>query len=269
MKKRFEKTSLTVLLASLAAALVSTGVRSALTLTVLDARYGVYEKGNVLPTLYHSLLALALIALAVFAALKAPKRAPDHTSPHSDLVVFASCVCAFMLIANAGVTIYNIVANSTLPSTFDILELCFSPFAIIYFFGLVRRDQKKSAPLALMSMLVIAWCAVCLVRIYFDNSLLQVSPNKILGEVALLSAMIYFLSEARTQLGVVKHRLYLASALVAPVLLTSASVPNLLFSRELSIGTSDSYMRYAVCFALAIFIWARLYAYTKIDNTDE
>ncbi len=269
MKKKFEKTPLAMLIASLATALVSTAVRSALTLTVLDTRYGVYEQGNVLPTLYHSLLALTLIALAVFAVLKAPKRAPDHTSPHSDLVVFASCVCAFMLIANAGVAIYNIVANHAAPTTFDVLELCFSPFAIVYFLGLVRSQSKQSAPLALTSMLMIAWCAVCLIRIYFDNSLLQVSPNKIMNEVALLSAMIYFLSEARTQLGIVKHRLYLASALTAPVLLTSVSVPNLLFSRELSIGASDNYMHYAVCLALAIFIWARLWAYAKLDDTNE
>lgn len=269
MKKKLEKQSLAMLIASLAIALVSVAVRSVLTLTVLDARYGVYENGNILPTFYHTLLTLSLIALIVFAVLKAPKRQPDYIRPHSDLTIFASCVCAFMLIANAAMTIYYIVVNRATPTTFDILELCFSLPAILYFLGLVRSQRKQSAPLALMSMFAIAWCAVCLIRVYFDNTVLQVSPNKIMSEVTFLSAMVYFLSEARAQLGIINHKLYLASAITAPVLLLTSAVPNLLFPKELSIGESDNFMHYAVCVALAIFIWARLFAYAKCEDTNE
>ncbi len=269
MKKKFEKLPFAMLLTSLALALISVAARSVLTLTALDARYGVYEHSNILPTVYHVLLALATVALIVFAIFKAPKREPDYVRPHSDLTIFASCVCAFMLIANVGMAIYYIVVNRATPTTFDILELCFSLPAILYFLGLVRSERKSSAPLALMSMFAIAWCAVCLIRVYFDNSVLQVSPNKIMNEVAFLAAMVYFLSEARAQLGIMKHRLYLASAITAPVLLLTSAVPNLLFPRELSIGESDNFMHYAVCVALAIFIWARLYAYAKSEDTKE
>lgn len=269
MKENFEKLPFAMLIGSLVTAFISSTARCALTVTTLDARYGVYESSSILPTLYHAFLIAALIALAVIAFLKAPSREEDYVRAHSDLTVFASFVCAFMLIANAGASIYYIVRNLSLPSTFDILELCFSPLAIVYFIGLARSQRKQRAPLALMSMFVIALCAVCLIRVYFDNSALQVSPNKIMNELAFLSAMIYFLSEARAQLGILKHRLYLASALTAPVLLLSSAVPNLLFPRELSIGESDNFMHYAVCVALAIFIWARLYAYAKYKDTNE
>lgn len=269
MKKKFEALPLVMLLASIAATIISVAARSTLTLTALDARYGVYDNGNILPAVYHVLLVLVLISLALFSFLKAPKREPDYVRAHSDITLFASCVCAFMLIANAGVAIYYIVRNGASPDTFDILELCFSPLAILFFLGLVRSDTKPKASLALMSMFVIAWCAVCLIRIYFDNSVLQVSPNKIMSELAMLSTMIYFLSEARAQLGIIKHRFYLASALVTPVLLMTAAVPNLLFPNELSIGTSDSFLRYAVCTSLAIFIWARLFAYAKSEETNQ
>ena len=193
-----------------------------------------------------------------------------------------------MLIANTLASAYNavyyIVENYPLlahyekvklfmsneaPLVFSIIEICFAIPAIIYFFGLVRSQPKRSGALALASLFPIAWCAICLIRVYFDNTALQVSPNKIISELAFLSAMIYFLSEARAQLGTIKHRLYLASSVIAPVLLTTSAVPNLLCAKELSISASDNYMRYAVCLVFALFIWARLFAYAKSDGTNE
>lgn len=269
MKKSFEKVPLLMLLASLILAITSAAVRSYLTLTALDARYGVYEHGNILPDVYHILLAVALLALVIIAFVKAPKRAPDYTRPHSDLTIFASCICAFMLIADVFMALYYIVVNRTPLTTFDILELCFSVPAVLYFLGLVRSQTKRSTALALTSLFPTAWCAVCLIRIYFDNSVLQVSPNKIMGELALLSAMIYLLSESRAQLGTMKHKLYLAAATAAPVLLFTSAVPNLLFPNQISIGESDDFIRYAIEVALALFIWARLFAYAKRKQTNQ
>lgn len=288
MKEKFNFQSLTVLVASVALAVVSTVVRSVLTLTALDTTYGVYKHGNILPTVYHAVLATALVALVIFAVCKAPKRSPEYTRPQSAFTTFASCVCAFMLIANTLIsayhTIYYIVENHAIlaeydklklfmtdeaPLVFSIIEICFAIPAIIYFIGLVGSQTKRTGVLALTSLSPIAWCALCLIRVYFDNSALQVSPNKIMSELAFLAAMIYFLSEARAQLGTINHKIYLASAGIAPVLLTTSAVPNILFSRELSISTTDNSMRYAICAVFALFIWARLFAYAKNDNTNE
>lgn len=288
MKEKFNFPSLTVLIASVALAIISVVMRSVLTLTALDTAYGVYEHGNVLPTVYHAVLAVALIALAIFAAAKAPKRSPEYIRPQCSFTTFASCVCAFMLIANTFVSAYNaihyIVENYYLLAGYDkvklfmtneaalvfsIIEICFAIPSIIYFIGLVRSQTKRTGVLALSSLFPIARCAICLIRVYFDNTALQVSPNKIMCELAFLAAMIYFLAEARSQLGTVNHKVYLASAGIAPVLLTTSAIPNLLFAKELSISASDNSMRYAICAVFALFIWARLFAYTKSNNTDE
>ncbi len=288
MKEKFNFQSLTVLITSIALAIISVVARSFITLTVLDTTYGVYEHGNVLPTVYHAILAFALITLVIFAVLKTPKRSPKYIHPQSSLTTFASCVCAFMLIANTLVSaydaIYYIVENYTILSGYDklklfmtneaslvfsIIEVCFAIPAIIYFIGLAGSQTKRTGTLALTSLSPIAWCAVCLIRVYFDNSALQVSPNKIMSELAFMVAMIYFLSEARTQLGTVNHKVYLVTASIAPVLLTTSAIPNILFAKELSISVSDSSMRYAICAVFALFIWARLFAYVKSDDANE
>ncbi|MBQ8551563.1 MAG: hypothetical protein IJ428_01980 [Clostridia bacterium] len=261
--KRFEKFPIMLLAVSAGTALLSVILRSILTLTSIDVRYGVYSHGTVLPNIYHIILAVACIALCVTAVIKAPARDGDYIIPVSDFTVFASCAAAFLLIFELFLSLYNIILANTEPSVFDILELCFSVPSIMYFLGLTRSKGKRSLALAVTSFFPTARCAVCLIRIYFDNTTLMTSPNKVLGELALLAAMIYFLSEARNQLGITSHRFYLAAASVAPILLFTSAVPNLLFSDSLSIGASDNYMRYAVEAVFALFIWARLAAYSK------
>ena len=263
MKKNYEKLPLAILLSSLGITAISVTVRIILTFTLMDAKYGVYERGSILPAIYHAALALSLIAIAALAYFKAPDRAPNYIRPSSDFTVFASLACAFLLLAELFLSLYYIIVDGAPSSTFDTLELCFSVPAIFYFLGLVRSQEKRSVPLVLLSFFPTAWCSVCLIRIYFDSSILQISPNKIIGEVALLAAMIYFLSESRSQLGVINHKVYLAMAAVAPALLLTSSLPNLLCGDRLSIGTSDNFMRYAIDAVFALFIYARLAAYAR------
>lgn len=268
MKKTFERFPLGMLIASVIAALAFTAFRIFLTLTVLVPRYGVYDSDSILPTIYHSALAVAVVVFAILAIVKSPKREPDYTHKVTDFTVFATCACGFLLAFEVVFTIYKILTTNTEPSTFDIVEICFAVPAIIYFIGIITSHGKKSAALMLTSLFPTAWCAVCLIRIYFDVSVLQTSPNKILGEIALLATMFYFLSEARVQLGKHSSRLHIAAASIAPILLLSSAVPNLLFSRLLSIGLSDDFMRYAIDAVFALFMWARLGAYARASNED-
>ncbi len=269
MKKKFDSIPLAMLIASLILTLISVAVRTLLTLTATETKYGVYEHGNIWPTIYHFALLGALAAIVIFAILKAPKRDASFSFPQTSFSVFTSCVCAFLLICEVALTLYSSLTSNIELTKFDILEMCFAVPSAIYFLGLVRTHAKRSVPLMLTSFFPIAWCAVCLIRIYFDTTILQVSPNKIFGEIALLAAMIYFLSESRTQIGTLSHKLYLASATAAPVLLLTSAIPNLFFSSRLSVGASDNFMRYAIDAAFALFIWARLAAYTAANNTNE
>lgn len=268
MKKTFERFPLGMLIASIAASFVFVALRIFLTLTLLVPRYGVYDADSILPTIYHGALAVAVVVFAIIAIIRSPKREPDYSHKITDFTVFTSCACGFLLAFEVAFTIYKILTAKTEPSTFDIVEICFAVPALIYFIGLITSHGRKSAALMLTSLFPTAWCAVCLIRIYFDVSVLQTSPNKILGEIALLSAMFYFLSESRVQLGKHSSKLHIAAASIAPILLLSSAVPNLLFSRLLSIGLSDDFMRYAIDAVFALFMWSRLGAYAKLSDDE-
>ncbi len=267
--KRYETTPIIFLAVSVICALCFAAVRCILSAFFLDARYGVYYHGSVLPNLFHIILAVACAAIAVAAFIKAMPRTGDYTFPHTDFTAFAAFASALLLMFDLLTSLYGVFFKNIEPSKFDIVEMCFCVPAIIYFFALTLKKQKYALPTAITSFFPTAWCAVCLIRIYFDNSILMTSPNKIIGQVALLAAMVYFLGESRIQLGIISHRLYLITASVAPILLLTSAIPNLLFSHKLAIGASDNTLRYAIEAAFALFMWARLLAYSRNPNLPE
>ncbi len=264
-----KKNTRVLLIISIAAVILSVVTRSVLTVTTLDARYGVYEHGNAIPTIYHILLLVICLLMAGYALISAKSTNKAFFPASNSFTVFASFACGFLLAADFLITFITVAANGLSPTRFDIIEICFSVPAIIYFIAIAVKPKSRSSVLALASLFPIAWCAVCLIRMYFDTTVLMTSPDRILGQIALLSAMIFFLSEARIRVSNFSHRLFTASASVAPVLLLTHAVPNLLFANRLAIGESYSTIRCAVEIAFALFAYARLSLYNKEENLSE
>ncbi len=251
--------------ASIGTALVSVIVRTILSLTQLDVKYGVYNHGSMLPTVFHITLAIIIVVLALTALSTAPNRGKNYTIPNNNAGIFISCVAAFLLLADLLSTFYNIYRDTNIlgvkPSNFDIFEIIFCIPSIVFFLTFVFDKTKNPSMRVFFSFFPTAWCAICLIRIYFDTTSLNTSPNKILGEIALLAAMLYFLNESRFLLENVSHRFYLAAATVAPILLVTSGIPNLLLPAMLSISKADSTLHCIVEILFAVFIWVRLASY--------
>ena len=251
--------ALPLFIASAAAAALSVAARIILTLTSYDSAYGVYAHGSVTPTVYHVLLAIVCIAFLLIPLIFSKRFTPQPVPKVGDGTIFTSCICAFILGAYVLLSLYNIIIVKAAADIFDILMLIFAIPAIIFFITLLRADVKSPAVAAFMSFFPTAWCAVYLIRVYFDFTLLTSSPTKTLHELALLSAMVYLLNESRFLLGNVSGLLFRASAAIAPVLLLSSALPGMILSDKLLIGNSDDFICYAVECALALFILSRLY----------
>ncbi len=254
--------------ASLGTALVSVIIRIILSIAQLDVKYGVYNHGASLPAVFHIVLAVVLLLLALTAISTAPNRDKDYTLSSNNATMFISCAAAFLLAADLLYTIYSIYMENfstsytpIKPSKFDIFEIILCIPSIIFFLTFVFSKTKNLSMRVFFSFFPTAWCTVCLIRIYFDTTSLNTSPNKILGEIALLGAMLYFLNESRFLLGNVSHRFYLASASIAPILLVTSGIPNLLLPAMLSTSKADSTLHCAVEIVFAIFIWVRLASY--------
>lgn len=245
-----------------AMSVIAAVLRIALTLTSLDV-HGVYVRGAVLPTVYHTLLALTAAAFILCAFKFIPNRTDSHRHPTSEISVFMSFLIGFLFIADAVITLYNILKGNPSLTRFDTLELIFSIPSAVYFIACALKPKLSSAAVALTSVFPTAWCAVCLIRIYFDKSLLMTDPGRILAEMSLLAAMIAFLSESRAQLGKFSHRFFMAATPTASVLLFGSAIPDLILSDKLMLGTSGSLLRSAICLALALFFVIRLAVYAK------
>ena len=258
-----------LLIASIVASVLSICIRSIFTVTLLDTNYGVYVQESMLPTVFHAALAVICAAMAAYAIICVKGGNADYFAKSGIFHTFASFVCGFLLAADILIELFKIATEAISPNKFDVLEIIFALPAVIFFICIAIKPQKASAALTLTSFFPIAWCAVCLIRIYFDTTVLMTSPNKILGQIALLSAMIFFLTESRMLVSNFSHKFFLAAASVAPVLLLTSGVPGIIFADKLAIGTSDSIIRCAVEVAFALFIYARLAAYVKHSENQD
>lgn len=261
------KTAKTLLIASAVCALLSAVARSVLTLTLLDVSYGIYAHGSIAPTVYHIMLAAVCIALVGYAVIFTKENKKEYNARSNTFTLFASFACAFILAAELAVGLVNIATGATNADKFSIIEMCFSVPAIVYFVFIALKPEKRSTAAAFTSFFPTAWCAICLIRIYFDSSLLMTSPENILSQMALLAAMLFFLSESRMQVSNFKDKFFLAAASAAPVLLITHAVPDLLFADKLLIGESGSILRCAAEAALALFMYARLVSYIKNNES--
>ena len=261
-----------ILGSTLTVSAVFTILRCVLTITTLDI-HGLYQRGSVLPTVFHALLALSTVSLIAFSVLSAPKKTEAYDFQPSVLSAVLSIVIGFVFAVNAMTAIYIIMVEKNPAATFDILEIIFCIPSTTYFITTAVKPRIKSTPIILTSMFPIAWCALYLIRIYFDKELLMTDPGRILKQVALLAAMIALLTETRVRLGIFSHRFFLASSSAAAVLLLTSAVPDLLFSDELMLGMSDSFMNVILRLAFSLLFCSRIASYllsSKHDtNTDE
>jgi len=255
---------------SLFCAISMTVVRISLTIKKLDVSYGVYRQGEFTPTFYHIMLALISVALIVNGILTAKWSKTAVTVPKiGDFSIFSSCISGFMLIASTVLSLYNILVSGDKPSLLQAFMLIFSIPAAVFFFALTKSKVRSRNLMTVLSFFPTAWCAAYLIIVYFDASVLYISPNRILHHMALLSIMVYFLAESRYLLDDAKPWLFCAAGSVAPMLILVSAVPNMILPSYLSIADSDSFICYAAEAVMALFILSRLYSAEVLTPSDE
>ena len=249
------------------AAILSVVIRVLLSISSLDADYGVYKRGTVLPTVYHILLAVVCVAFIVppFIRMILKKDASGALidPKKGDLTVFTSCVSAFLIAAVLLTKLYDVIVGQQTLDRYGILTIVFGIPSIIFFLAILKSGIGHTPGLAFLSLFPIAFMATDLINVYFDKTLLITSPGRTLHELALLSGMLYFLNESRFLLEKSSAPLFYAFAPTAPVMMLTASVPELILPGTLLIGNSDSYILRAAEAAVALFILARLWSAAK------
>ncbi len=263
--KKCNKFSLTLFLISVCMAVLSVAARIFLTNSFIE-KHGVYAHGTPLPTIYHILLTVAVLVLAAVPIIIGRKNIDSTLVKTGTLSVFTACFSAFMLVVYLFIAVYDISQSGVSPKIIDTMELIFAVPTVIFFFLTAFQKSSRTPALALTSLFPGIWTALGVIKIYFNMHLLMNNPDKILGEFALIAAMLFFMFEARNQIGIPFKGLYQAASLSAPILLFTASVPNLVCADKLSDGTTVSTIRYMVYIALALFMYARAVEYAVLPK---
>lgn len=237
------------------------GIRIAMTVLYLDANYGLYPSGNLLPTLSHLLTLAVLLAAAAFGLALSKKYAWPVSPKVGSTTAFFSCLTAFMIAAVTLLSLYNIFAAGAEADKFSIIRIIVSIPTAIFFLALIKPERKSTPALAIMSFFPIAWFADNLLESYFDTSLLITSPAKTFRELSLLAVMLYLLCESRFLIDRSSGKLFFIMSSIAPIIMITSSLPALVLPKMLLIGDSDSFLCYAVEFASALFILSRGFAF--------
>ncbi len=267
--KKYNRFSLTLFFISICAAVLSVAARIFLTNNLLETdKHGVYMRGSMLPTVYHILLALFIAALVLASIIIGRKNASSALITTTNLTVFTACVSAFLTAVYLFLFIWGVARSDTSTKITDVLAIASVVPTVIFFFLIAFQKRERTSALAIASLFPAVWSAIETMRLYFNTELLMNNPDKILGEFALIASMLFFLFEARNQIGIPLKGLYQAAAVTAPILLLTASIPNLICVDKLSDGSSISTIRYMAYVAISLFIYSRALAYAVTPSEE-
>jgi len=107
-------------------------------------------------------------------------------------------------------------------------------------------------------IITVAFLAVYVVYLYFDNDLPINSPGKILNQISFLFAAVFFLYETRLSIGREKWRAYVAFGFISALLSAYSSIPSLIYYFAEGTEIAGSVYEMVLAAALFIFVTARI-----------
>lgn len=265
-----------ILLASVIA--VVTALQSVLYLIFYDDSIGLYVQG--FPTgalkIAYLLIAVALCLPLIF--LK--KCAPDCFAlkkplPNTSLTDFFALLTGGTIAATLVIQLINIRGNdplsilllnptnsNTTARTMLIAALVLALPAAFYFIGFFI--QKKWGLSLLFTLL---WICAYMLCVYFDSSILLMSPTRELTLAALCAIAFFLIAELRLVRGIYSTMMYAVSATLTALFAGASGLGGLMltFSGSLPYITETAY--YAVQLSIALFALFRLGALLMPANT--
>ena len=125
-----------------------------------------------------------------------------------------------------------------------------------------RADTTRAGFAIAMSIFLAIYGAY----LYFSTELPLNAPNKLIDMLAYLFASIFFLYEARLSLGRDMWRPYIAFGLIGALLTGYSALPSLIIYFANGEVISNSVAENTLSLTLCIFITARLFLATKLDD---
>ena len=244
-------------------------LRTVACLTELNFKTGYFD-GKVLITVA-GYLALAFSVLFLSYAPLAPKNEKliaSFSTPATYIPSGAVCVALIFFAIN----LINGQPSGTLGNYMPAFVKIIGILSLLMIIHLILTAFITEAPsvlragFGLCAVLALAFYSAYL---YFSSKLPLNAPNKIVDQMAFIFSSVFFLYETRISLKRERWNLYISFGLIAALLTAYSSIPSLIVYLTKGAVISDSIYETAFCFALFLFIAARLALASSIPNDEE
>ena len=144
--------------------------------------------------------------------------------------------------------------------TLIIISACiiFGILSLIHLVFNVLDERISSAKRANFGIFTVLFFAFYAIYLYFSTDLPINSPNKILDQMAYLSASVFFLYETRLSIGREKWREYISFGFIASALTAYSSIPTLLIYFIKGKCISNNIYETVLTLALFVYITMRI-----------
>ena len=148
----------------------------------------------------------------------------------------------------------------SVPALLALLSAILAVISLGHFFLNVFYTERRNSARAYFSLATVLLLALYAAMLYFDTALPINSPNKVVDQMALLFAALFFLYETRISLGRGRWRGYVAFGLTASLLTAYSALPSLIVYILRGEIISHSIAETVFTLAVFIFITARMLA---------
>lgn len=256
--------------------LVIASMQSVLYLTCYDSGIGLYRQGfsdGALKIGYLLAACAILFCFVVFPLMQGKKVLPSEskrtvaldTAPSRAVECFALLAAAAiaatlitqLINLNAYDPLSNLLQNPTeANSTARTMHLCTLLFALpaALPFILVFTRKKAAYPL----LFTLAWTCAYILRVYFDTSVLLMSPTRLMSIAALASVLLFLIAELRLARTIATPLFYGVSALLATLFagVSGSSALVMTAAGLLPVNTETAF--YAAQLAIALYALFRM-----------
>ncbi len=250
-------------------ALLITALRTVAVINSLDVSSGYFALGTGTHTAANILTAVAVVTSLTAGPLLAGRLEVKHRTPHLP-TVFSSAFLAFLLLAFAFFHFCEISAEFRGGSEASTQTVLSSGIAIIFsvvgafsFVISASSTAEYSARKAICASFVVLFCIMYTMFLYFEPRLPLNADVKLLAQMALLSASLFFLYDARIALGRPKWAARAAIGLVSVVITASVSIPNLIYYLLYRESVLETPIHDFLIFAFGLYIFARMTSLTS------
>lgn len=221
-----------------------------------DSDIGYYIQGAALPRIFNLVCVFAVL-VSMSAMFLLPKNREYPVLPATSLTSKVGAIFASAATASHSVYLLISMNGAFKISALDVVSILFSLGAFVYYLSLLSEKAAASNARVMLGYCVIFHIAVILASSYFDFNTTMNNPNKLLMQVALMTAMIYMLCELRYALGIQQPRAYVALSLMTVFFNLVCALPGFIafFS---GIFTNTEYLfSHFVCFGFGIYTLTR------------